>query len=162
MTDAWPWHHHTRVVMVIKVSRGHHHDCDCGHGHRRRRHRHRWRLVQRKVLQPGMNKMADVTLSVGHTASFAIEYDDQNGNPMLTTPTPDAPPAWTDAPNPAGCVTFTVAGDSNSATDVAVAAGVDTVGVSLGCWRRFLQCHQQCHRHPGRSGTNVNSDHTHR
>ena len=75
--------------------------------------------------------MADVTLTVGHTAGFAIEYDDANGNPMLTTPTPDSPPTWTDAPNPAGCVTFTVSADSNSATDLAVAEGVDAVGVTL-------------------------------
>ena len=75
--------------------------------------------------------MADVSLTVGHTASFTIEYDDQDGNPMLTTPTPDSPPTWTDAPNPPGSVTFTIAPDGNSASDAAVAAGTDVVSVSL-------------------------------
>lgn len=75
--------------------------------------------------------MNTVTVTVGHQVNCAIEYLDQNGNPMLVTPTPDSPPTWTDAPSPAGDVTFTVGAGGLTATDVAVAPGTDVVSVSL-------------------------------
>ena len=75
--------------------------------------------------------MNPVTVNVGHAVTCQIVYLDQNGNPMLITLTPDSPPSWSDAPNPAGCTTFQVAADSMSAVDTAVAAGADVVSVSL-------------------------------
>jgi hypothetical protein len=75
--------------------------------------------------------MNNYIVSIGHTVSFVIQYLDALGNPMLTTPTPDSPPTWTDTPTPAGCVTQTVSADSLSDVETAVAAGSDVVGVSL-------------------------------
>ena len=75
--------------------------------------------------------MNTTTLSVGHTATFTIVYLDAIGNPMLVTPTPDSPPVWTNAPVPAGDDTFTVAADSLSSTAVAVAAGTDTISLTV-------------------------------
>ena len=71
--------------------------------------------------------MANVIVTVGHTVSFALVFLDQNGNPMLTTPVPDAPPVWTDTTQATG--TLTASG--NTASEVANAAGSDTVNVAL-------------------------------
>jgi len=73
--------------------------------------------------------MSSVTLSVGHTADFSLAFLDQFGNPMLTTPTPDAPPTWSDTTPATG--TLTVAPSGLTASELAVAAGGDTVRVSL-------------------------------
>ena len=73
--------------------------------------------------------MNPIALTVGHTASFTVVYLDQNGNPMLTTPTPDAPPAWTDTTPATG--TLTPGAGNLTASEVAIAAGTDTVSVSL-------------------------------
>ena len=48
---------------------------------------------------------------------------------MLVTPTPDAPPTWTDTTPATGTLT-TVPGGL-TATELAVAAGGDTISVSL-------------------------------
>ena len=73
--------------------------------------------------------MPPVTVSIGHTIAFSIEYLDANGNPMLTPQTPDAPPTWT---NTATAIdTLAVSPDGTTAVDTAVAAGADTVTVSL-------------------------------
>lgn len=88
------------------------------------------RLIHRTELKPGENKMDPVTLTVGHTDTMGLEFNDQNGNPMLTQPVPDSPPVWSDAPSPAGDVTFTPVGPSNvTATELGNAAGTDTVTV---------------------------------
>jgi len=75
--------------------------------------------------------MTDFTTSVGHTILYGIEYEDQNGNPMVTAPTPDAPPTWSDAPVPAGAATLVADPTGLTATETCVAAGTDTVTVSL-------------------------------
>lgn len=69
------------------------------------------------------------TITVGHSLALTISYLDANGNPMLTTPVPDAPPAWTQT-TPA-TETLTVAADGNSASTVALVAGTDVVSLSL-------------------------------
>ena len=73
-----------------------------------------------------------VTVNAGHTVGMVIQYLDQNGNPMVTTPVPDQPPTWT---NSNGQDTLTVAPDGNSAT-LAIPAtmtggGSDTVTLGL-------------------------------
>lgn len=73
--------------------------------------------------------MNPVAVNVGHTVSMSIVWLDQNGNPMLTTPVPDAPPAWTDTTPSTG--TLTVAPGGMTATELAIAAGTDTVDLSL-------------------------------
>lgn len=73
--------------------------------------------------------MSITTVSVGHKIEMAIAFLDQNGQPMQTTPTPDAPPAWTNSsPN---IDTLVVASDGLSAEDDAEAPGSDTVNLSL-------------------------------
>jgi hypothetical protein len=69
------------------------------------------------------------TVSVGHTINLAIAYLDTNGNPMLTAPVPDAPPAWTNT-TPA-TETLAVAADGNTAVATAVAAGGDVITLTL-------------------------------
>lgn len=71
--------------------------------------------------------MTDVTL--GHSIALSIEYLDQNGNPMLTPVTPDAPPAWANS-TPA-TETLTVAPDGNTATANTVAVGTDVISLAL-------------------------------
>ena len=73
--------------------------------------------------------MSNVNVTVGHTVSFTLVFLDQNGNPMLTTPVPDAPPTWSDTTPATG--TLTPAADGLTATEKAIAAGSDTVNVSL-------------------------------
>jgi len=69
------------------------------------------------------------TVTVGHTIALAIAYLDQNGNPMLTTPTPDAAPQWSNT-TPA-TETLVAAADGNSAVATAVAAGNDVINLAL-------------------------------
>ena len=70
---------------------------------------------------------APVTVAIGHQVQASIVYLDQNGAPMLTTPTPDSPPSWTDVENPIGDMTLAVAADGMSAVETAVAAGSDVL-----------------------------------
>src|SRR3974390_2575319 len=71
------------------------------------------------------------TVNVGHQVTCTIQYLDQNGQPMLTTVTPDSPPTWQDSPSPPGAATDVVAADGSTDVVTAVAAGSDTVGVSV-------------------------------
>ena len=71
------------------------------------------------------------TLNVGHGTEISIRFLDQHGNPMLATPAVDAPPTWTDVPNPAGDATLIVAPDAMTATLDAKAVGTDVVSVAL-------------------------------
>jgi len=73
--------------------------------------------------------VSNVTLTVGHTVAFALVFLDQNGNPMLTTPVPDAAPVWSDITPATG--TLTPAASGLTATELAIAPGADTVSVSL-------------------------------
>jgi hypothetical protein len=73
--------------------------------------------------------MSNVKVTVGHSVAFSIVYLDQNGNPMLTTPTPDSPPVWSDT-TPA-TETLTPAASGLTASAVALAAGTDVVTVAV-------------------------------
>jgi hypothetical protein len=91
---------------------------------------HHKRLVEEATIPPnGEIKMNPVTVSIGHTVNCSISYLDAIGNTMLITPTPDAPPVWTDTTPATGTLT-TVPGGL-AASELAVAAGSDTVSVSL-------------------------------
>src|SRR5271154_4010124 len=85
-------------------------------------------LLPRTILRPARTIMS-TTVNLGHTISMSIAFLDQNGNPMLTTPTPDSPPVWTNT-TPA---TETVAAAANGLTAVAtpVAVGTDTVNLAV-------------------------------
>ena len=71
--------------------------------------------------------MTDVTL--GHKINFSIVYLDQNGNPMLTTPTVDKPPAWSNTTPTTE--TLTVSPDGLTATANTLAVGTDVVNLSV-------------------------------
>lgn len=73
--------------------------------------------------------MSNVTVNVGHTVSFTLVYLDQNGNPMLVTPVPDAPPVWSDTTPATG--TLTVAPSGLTASELALVAGTDVVNVAV-------------------------------
>lgn len=73
-------------------------------------------------------------VTAGHSVDMAIEYLDQNGNPMLTTPAPDSPPVWTNAPSAPSIDTLTPSPDGSSAvlaTNAGDANSTDTVGLSV-------------------------------
>ena len=107
------WHHHVHGLRFTSYV-----------------HRRRFAVVELFNLHiPQEITMPPVTVSIGHTIAFSIEYLDANGNPMLTPQTPDAPPTWT---NTATAIdTLAVSPDGTTAVDTAVAAGADTVTVSL-------------------------------
>lgn len=71
--------------------------------------------------------MVDVT--VGHKLNLSIGYLDANGNPMLSTPTPDAAPAWSNT-TPA-TETLAAAPDGLTCVGTVIAVGTDVVTVSL-------------------------------
>ena len=85
--------------------------------------------VYETILHPGKETNMSVTVNVGHTVSFALVYLDQNGNPMLTAPTPDSPPVWSDTTPATG--TLTAAASGLTASELAIAAGTDTVNVTV-------------------------------
>jgi len=100
--------HHQRLTSVLMVAIVYH-----------RCHHHQHRSVH----------VSNVTLTVGHSVDFALVFLDQNGNPMLTTPSPDAAPAWSDIAPATG--TLVPAASGLTASELAIAAGSDTVSVSL-------------------------------
>jgi len=107
-------HHHVFLVVAVRHKRHHHRS---------------WRIKHYR-LEPNreVNIMTDVT--VGHEVIDTIVYMDQNGNPMLVTPVPDAPPVWANIAA-ATVDTLTVSADGSTATLVAVGAGVDSVALTL-------------------------------
>ena len=90
-------------------------------------------IVNRRAyeLHPNRKLHLMFTVNVGHELDCSIGYLDTNGNPMLVMPTPDAPPVWTNAPAPAGATMLTVAPGGLEAVDKAVAAGTDTLNLTL-------------------------------
>lgn len=73
---------------------------------------------------------APVAMTVGHVATMTIVFLDQSGNPMLTTPTPDSPPVWTDVETPAGISALVAAASGLSATETPTAPGTVMASVS--------------------------------
>jgi len=94
------------------------------------RNKHHRRRFEIKQLIPGKDtKMTPVNVNVGHVVNCSLVFLDQNGNPMLTTPTPDAAPVWTDTTPATG--TLTAAAGGLTASEQIIAAGTDTINVSL-------------------------------
>lgn len=111
-------HHFVSVYLVVITLR------DRNHYH------HRQRIVNYYRLYPNEEVRIMTDVSVGHTVVDTIVYLDQNGNPMLVTPTPDTPPTWTNMAA-ATVDTMTVSADGSTDTIQALAAGVDTVTVNV-------------------------------
>jgi hypothetical protein len=100
------------------------------HTHRpRRRHIRVYLHVDNFAVELHANRKEFVMVAVtqGHTVNMTLQFVDTSGNPMLTQPTPDAAPTWTDTPVPAGIDTLTVAPGGLTATLVTTAVGADTV-----------------------------------
>jgi hypothetical protein len=102
----------------------------------RRHHRRVAIVVDGRIheLNPHRRTHLMLPVTAGHAVALAIAYLDANGHKMLTQPTPDGPPSWTDAPSAPGIDTLTVAPDGSSAilaTNPADADGSDTVGLSV-------------------------------
>jgi len=69
-------------------------------------------------------------VTVGHNIAMSITYLDQNGNPMLTMPTPDSAPVW--SKTAADTIdTLSVAASGATAELDTVAPGADTVSLSV-------------------------------
>ena len=73
--------------------------------------------------------MNPVAVTVGHIVNCSLVFLDQDGNPMVTTPTPDAPPTWSDTTPATG--TLTAASNGLTASEAIIAAGSDTISVKL-------------------------------
>ena len=80
-------------------------------------------------LIPHQEIVMATILTVGHKLNLAVAFFDQNGNPMLTAPTVDAAPAWSNA-TPA-TETIVASADGLSCVGTPVAPGTDTVSLSL-------------------------------
>lgn len=100
---------------------------------RHRRHPHFVLLIVQGVgiiLKPEEKvhlMLEEVTL--GHVIGLAIKYLDANGNPMLTPPTPDAAPTWSNTTLATETLAASPDGTTCQATTVAV--GTDTVNLQL-------------------------------
>lgn len=80
-------------------------------------------------LFPNEDNHMSVALTVGHKVACSLEFMDQFGNPMLVTPKPDAAPVWSDTTPVTG--TLTPSPDGLTASELAIAAGTDTIAVLL-------------------------------
>ena len=81
------------------------------------------------LLHPNEENLAMTQVTVGHQLALSILFLDQRGNPMLTAPTPDAAPSWSNS-TPA-TETLAAAADGLSAVATTVAPGTDTVSLSV-------------------------------
>ena len=81
------------------------------------------------LLHPNEDNHIMTTATVGQTITYAIGYLDTAGNPISPAPTPDSAPSWTQT-TPA-TDTLTASADGNSATALTLAAGTDSVTVTL-------------------------------
>ena len=91
---------------------------------------HRRRVCSVLILAHQGHRLmtAPITLNVGHSAALSIEYLDQNNNP-LPAPVPDSPPVWSNVA--LTTATLTVGPGGQTATEAAIAAGTDTVNLSV-------------------------------
>lgn len=70
------------------------------------------------------------TYTVGQTLPLSLSFLDQNGNPIgPPPPTPDSPPSWSNT-TPA-TETVTASPDGLTASALALAAGTDTINVTV-------------------------------
>jgi hypothetical protein len=89
----------------------------------------KWRQKFYRLTSNGKDIfMTDVV--VGHNITYTIVYLDQNGQPMLTSVTPDSPPAWSNLAAPT-IDTMSISADGSTDSVSAVGAGADSVTVSV-------------------------------
>jgi hypothetical protein len=109
------------------------------HKHHKHRHRHHIRVLFSVavsdeplfaiILEPGKRVHTMTKVTVGHKIALSISYLDANGNPLLTTPTPDSPPTWANT-TPA-TETLVASADGLSANTTALAPGTDAVSLTV-------------------------------
>lgn len=128
----------TFIILVIDVEHPHQRNRYRHHHSHRQHHRYygeychknpKYHPTRVVFLAPGETIVSTVNSNVGHTVSMTLLFLDQNGNPMLATPAPDAPPVWTQT-TPA-TDTLTAAASGLTAQSVALVVGTDEVDVDL-------------------------------
>lgn len=81
------------------------------------------------LLKPNRENIIMVDMTVGQKVALSIKFLDASGNEITPAPTLDAAPTWSDT-TPA-TDTLTQSADGLTASAAAIAAGSDTVQVSL-------------------------------
>jgi hypothetical protein len=103
------------------------------HLHRLHRHPLPWVVLTvggvSLLLTPNQEIIMGTKLSMGHTLALAIAYLDQNGNPLLVAPIPDAPPTWSNTT--AATETLAASADGLTCVGTPLAPGNDTVSLGL-------------------------------
>jgi hypothetical protein len=97
-------------------------------------HGHQFHVILRVgrkfvVLNPRRITHMATSLQVGQSLPLSIMFSDQNGSPMNVTPVPDSPPTWTNTTAATGGITPSA--DGLSASYAGVAAGTDTINLSV-------------------------------
>jgi hypothetical protein len=106
--------------------------------HRHRRHHHHHVLAVFTVnntsvlLVPNQRTILMTDITLGHGIDMAIAFLDQNGNAMLTTPTPDAPPTWTQSTPATESLTVDAGGMTAHTNSLAVGQDLITLGATVG------------------------------
>lgn len=104
--------HHYRPALLVRI-------------------KYRWHWRQRLYrLNPNRKVVIMTDVVVGHQIVNTIVYLDQNGQPMLTSPSPDAAPVWSNLAAPT-VDTMQVSADGTTDTVTAVGAGADSLSVSV-------------------------------
>lgn len=70
-----------------------------------------------------------ITLAVGHKLEMALIFLDQNGNPMLKTPSPDSVPIWGNTTSSTEMLAPAASGLTCEGTPLAT--GTDTVSTTI-------------------------------
>ena len=114
-------HRHWWSIFVKRHSRRHHH------------HHHKMVLLTLNgvsiLLTPNQGTVIMSDISLGHGIDLAIAFLDASGNPMITPPTPDATPSWTQT-TPA-TENLSVDPGGLTAHTRSIAVGSDSIGLSV-------------------------------
>src|ERR1019366_7066700 len=102
--------------------------------HHRHHHHHRIMVVftineTSILLTPNQGTVLMENLNLGQNLDLAIAFLDASGNPMVTAPTTDAPPSWTQT-TPA-TQSLAVDSDGMTAHTKSLAVGSDSIALSV-------------------------------
>ena len=105
--------------------------------HHRHHHHHRIMVVftineTSILLTPNQGTVLMENLNLGQNLSLAIAFLDAAGNPMVTAPTPDAAPSWTQTTPATESLTPDSGGMTAQTKSLAVGSDSITVSVVVG------------------------------
>jgi hypothetical protein len=94
-------------------------------------HRHRFRAALvvdglAIILTPNQELNMATVVNVGHKVNLSVLFFDQNGNPMLTAPTPDSV-AWANS----NAAAETLVSSGTTAVATAIAPGTDQISLEV-------------------------------